>query len=106
LYWTRNKDLKTMTTQASHSLSREELEEAMIRRRKRTEGRDAKRDEVMRMVFARPGFAMVIAKKLGLSHQAVSAWTKVPPHHVIELAPLLKLSPEAIRPDIFKRRRK
>jgi len=78
----------------------------MVRRRKRTQSRDAKRDAVMQMVFSKPGFAMVLAKKLGLSHQAVSAWTKVPPHHVIELAPILGMSPEAIRPDIFKRRRK
>jgi len=78
----------------------------MVRRRKRTQSRDAKRDAIMQMVFSKPGFAMVLAKKLGLSHQAVSAWRKVPPQHVIELAPTLGLSPEAIRPDIFKPRRK
>ena len=78
----------------------------MVRRRARTKNRDAKRDAVMQMVFAKPGFATIIAKELGLTHQAVSAWRSVPPQHVLRVSPLLGLSPEQIRPDIFKRPRK
>ena len=69
----------------------------------RSNARDLQRDPVMRKVFARPGFAMEIAKHLGVTHQNVSAWRRVPPTHVLALAPLLGMTPEQIRPDIFGR---
>ena len=74
----------------------------------RSKNRDVERDVVMRKVFAEPGFAMRIAEHLGLTHQNISAWKRVPPHHVMKVAPLLELTPEEIRPDNFgdKRRRK
>jgi len=71
--------------------------------------RDHRRDDVMKMVYSRPGFGMRIAEHLGLSYQVVSAWKRVPAHHVMTLAPMLELSPEQIRPDVFgtnKKRRK
>ena len=76
------------------------------RRGPRSTNRDEQRDAVMRMIFARPGFATVVAKELGVSHQNVSSWNKVPPHHVVKLAPLLDLTPEQIRPDIFGQKEK
>jgi hypothetical protein len=72
----------------------------------RSKNRDKKRDAIMRTVFARPGFASEIAKHLGVSPQNVSAWNRVPPHHVVALAPMLGLPPEKIRPDIFGGRRR
>jgi hypothetical protein len=68
--------------------------------------RDAERDAVMKMIFSKPGFASVIARHLDVSHQNVAAWNKVPAHHVLDIAPLIEMSPEEIRPDIFVRRRK
>ena len=68
--------------------------------------RDAQRDHVMRMIFSKPGFASVIARHLKVTHQNVAAWNKVPPHHVMDLAPLIEMAPEQIRPDIFGVRRK
>ena len=78
------------------------------RRGPRSTNRDEQRDAVMRMIFAKPGFASAIAKKLGVTHQNVSSWNKVPPHHVQEMSILLDMTPEQIRPDIFgqKERRK
>jgi hypothetical protein len=63
--------------------------------------RQRQRDPVMRMVFSKPGFAVTIAKHLGLTHQNISAWKHVPAHHVLRLAPLLRMPPKDIRPDIF-----
>ena len=71
--------------------------------------RDAQRDHVMRLIFAKPGFASVIARHLGVSHQNVAAWNKVPAHHVLNIAPLIEMDPQEIRPDIFgesKRKRR
>jgi hypothetical protein len=70
---------------------------------KRSE-RGEHRDDVMKMIFARAGFAAAVAKHLGISPQNVSAWKRVPAHHVLDLAPLLEMTPEQIRPDVFKRR--
>jgi len=59
----------------------------------------------MKRVFAKPGFAAVIARHLKLTHQNVSAWNKVPAKHVHDIAPLLGMTPEQIRPDVFRRRK-
>jgi Putative antitoxin of bacterial toxin-antitoxin system, YdaS/YdaT len=75
--------------------------------RRSSERRDSQRDHVMKMIFSKPGFASVIARHLNVSHQNVAAWNKVPAHHVLDIAPLIEMTPEEIRPDIFgKRRRK
>jgi hypothetical protein len=66
--------------------------------------RDEQRDDVMKGIFAKAGFAMEIAKHLGVTHQNVSAWRKVPAHHVLELTKILKMSPKQIRPDVFQRK--
>jgi len=68
--------------------------------------RDAQRDHVMRLIFAKPGFASVIARHLGVSHQNVAAWNKVPAHHVLDIAPLIEMDAADIRPDIFGSKRK
>jgi hypothetical protein len=72
----------------------------------RSKNRDRNRDAVMQMVFATPGLAMVIAKRIRRSHQSVSAWKRVPAHHVLEVAPLLGLTPEQVRPDVFQPKRR
>jgi hypothetical protein len=90
-----------MTNQTSHFLSHDETQ--MARRRERTKTRDVDRDAVMRLVFSKPGYASEVARHLGIKPQAVGQWNRVPPHHVLAVAELLDMSPEQIRPDIFKR---
>jgi len=68
--------------------------------------RDIQRDAIMKMIFDRPGFAMVIAKHIGTTHQNVSSWKRVPPHHVLEVASLLNMTPEQVRPDVFGKRKR
>jgi hypothetical protein len=72
--------------------------------------RDAQRDHVMKLIFSKPGLAAVIARHIGCTHANVAAWNRVPPHQVMKIAPLIEMSPEEIRPDIFgggsKRKRK
>jgi Bacterial toxin YdaS len=80
------------------------------RKRKRGDTRSAnrndRRDAIMRSIFAKDGFATEIAKHLGVTHQNVSAWNRVPAHHVLEVAEMLDMTPEQIRPDVFSRRRR
>jgi len=75
--------------------------------RKRRGSRTHRRDAIMQEVYSQRGLASRVAEHLGLSNQVVSAWKRVPAHHVLRIATLLELSPEQIRPDIFgeKRRR-
>ena len=68
--------------------------------------RDAERDDIMRFIFSKPGFAKVIADALGVSPQSVSAWNKVPAQFVLDIAPLIQKTPEQIRPDVFSSKRK
>jgi len=66
----------------------------------------AQRDSVMRRIYGERGLAPVIARKIGISPKAVQQWKKVPPEHVMTLAPLLDMKPEDIRPDIFRPRKR
>jgi len=63
--------------------------------------RDAQRDPVLKLIFSKPGFATLIARHLKVTHQNVASWNRVPPHHVLAIAPLVQMTPEQIRPDIF-----
>lgn len=94
-----------MPNQATNFLSQEAMDH-MARRRKRTENRDAERDVVMRLIYSKPGLAAMVAKQVGVSHQSVGQWNRVPAHYVLDISPLVGLTPEQIRPDVFARRRK
>lgn len=74
--------------------------------RRSSPSRDAKRDEIMRLIYSKPGFANVIAQHLGIRQQSISAWNRVPAQFVLDVAPLLEKTPEQIRPDVFGKRRR
>jgi len=63
---------------------------------------EQQRDRVMRRIYAERGLATRLAGELGLSNQAVQQWKRVPPEHVQSVAAILDMSPEDIRPDIFR----
>lgn len=44
-----------------------------------------------------------LAAQLGISKGAVTLWKEVPHKHVHAVASLLKMKPEVLRPDMFKR---
>jgi len=60
------------------------------------------RDRIMRRIYSERGLATDIARKLGLTYQAVQQWKRVPPEHVMSVSAILDIKPEDIRPDIFK----
>jgi hypothetical protein len=70
-----------------------------------SERRNAQRDHVMRLIFSKFGFGSLIAKHIGLTPQAVAKWDQVPPKYVMEVAALIDMPPERIRPDIFGKRK-
>ena len=83
------------------------LEEMLIKRRtKRYQSRHDQRDDVMKVICSKWGQASAVAEHLGIKPQAVSQWNRVPAQYVVDLAPLLGMKPEEIRPDIFKPRKK
>ncbi len=77
-----------------------------VPRKKAATTRDVQRDAIMKMIFSRAGFAAEVARHLDVTHQNVSGWNRVPPHHVVSIAELLGMTPAQVRPDIFGRRRK
>lgn len=58
------------------------------------------RDPIMKQA-AKDKLLVAIARRLGLTHQAVSAWKQVPAVHVLAIMDILGKTPEEIRPDIF-----
>ena len=62
-----------------------------------------KPDHVVKALFEIHGMRAKIADACGIRYQAVSAWKRVPPHWVHTVAKVTGLSPEQIRPDIFRK---
>jgi DNA-binding transcriptional regulator YdaS (Cro superfamily) len=59
-------------------------------------------EEAMREAFAALGGKTELARKLGLTRQAVSLWRVVPAHHVADVAELSGIPREVLRPDVFR----
>lgn len=47
------------------------------------------------------GGLTALAKGLKISKQAVAAWQKCPPHHVLRVEKLTKVSRHKLRPDLY-----
>jgi pyruvate kinase len=52
------------------------------------------------------GLSVRVAEACGIERAAVYQWDKVPIERVHDVAKVIGMTPEQIRPDIFKRRRK
>jgi len=64
------------------------------------------RDPAIAKIRATRGMMSRVALITGLSRQAVAQWTRVRADLVLDVAPLINMRPEQIRPDIFKRSKK
>lgn len=61
-------------------------------------------DKVVAYIRSVRGMPTRIAKACGIERSAVYQWTHVPVERVHTVAKVIKMTPEQIRPDIFKRR--
>jgi DNA-binding transcriptional regulator YdaS (Cro superfamily) len=61
----------------------------------------APRDEGLEAAIARVGSIGRLARLLGLAQPTVSAWRRVPPHRVIEIERLTRVSRRLLRPDLY-----
>lgn len=59
-------------------------------------------DKITQLAIKNAGGVTALAAALGLTKQAVSQWKRVPANRVLKVAKLASLSPEALRPDVFK----
>lgn len=55
----------------------------------------------MLTIRKRRGLISLIARELGITHQTVSVWTRVPAEYVFKVAQITKIKPEVLRPDFF-----
>lgn len=61
-------------------------------------------DKVMAYIRNTRGMSVRVAEACGIERAAVYQWTQVPIERVHQVAKVIKMTPEKIRPDIFKRR--
>lgn len=64
------------------------------------------RSDGMQQAIAAAGGAPALARTLGLSHQAVFKWTKIPSRQVIPIEALTGVPREILRPDLYPPRPK
>ncbi len=62
-------------------------------------------DPIIARIRGSRGLSAEIARVCGTHRSAVYQWTRVPAARVLVVAQIMKLEPEAIRPDIFRPRR-
>jgi|APFre7841882654_1041346.scaffolds.fasta_scaffold217292_2 DNA-binding phage protein len=59
------------------------------------------RDPLLDLVFRKCGNMSNLARKLGLTRQAISKWDRVPLAHIKQIADLTGMTRESLRPDIY-----
>ena len=59
------------------------------------------KNPILTSVFARTGNMSILARKLGITRQAVSKWRQIPVEHIHVIAKMVRMKPEELRPDIF-----
>ena len=62
------------------------------------------RDEVCHYIHWKRGLSGTIARACGIQRQSVYQWKRVPPIHATTVARILKLTPNQVRPDVFRDR--
>jgi DNA-binding transcriptional regulator YdaS (Cro superfamily) len=62
-------------------------------------------DKICARIHAIRGLSARIAEACGIHRSAVYQWKRVPPQQVLTVAAILGLTPEQIRPDIFRPKR-
>ena len=60
-------------------------------------------DKALRKAIDRAGGKRALARELGIAHQAVSKWQKVPVLRVLEIERLTGVSRHDLRPDVYPR---
>ena len=63
-------------------------------------------DKIVARIHATRGLPAAIAHACDVSRQAVHQWKRVPPLQVQIVAEIIGLTPEQIRPDVFKPRKR
>ena len=63
-------------------------------------------DKICTKIRAKRGRSAEIARACGISRQAIHGWKQVPPAQVITVAGVMGLTPEQIRPDVFRAKKR
>jgi sorbitol-specific phosphotransferase system component IIBC len=59
-------------------------------------------DQAIKAIKETRGLAVRVAEACGIARNAVYQWERVPVERVHTVAPILEMTPEQIRPDIFR----
>lgn len=62
-------------------------------------------DDVVDLVKEKAGSGRKLAQALGITHQAVSQWKRVPLEHIEEIEKRWGIPREQLRPDVYNGRR-
>jgi len=58
-------------------------------------------DDAVRRAIERAGGIVALSRGLGISHNAIYSWRRVPPERVLEVERITGISRHELRPDIF-----
>jgi hypothetical protein len=62
-------------------------------------------DDMLKEVIRIVGGVVPLARKLGLCHQGVYKWKRIPVRHVFVIEELTNIDREYLRPDIYRPRK-
>lgn len=73
-------------------------------KKKKKSTRKAKISEGLRQIRDTPSLSAMIARRIGITRQAVSDWDKVPLGRLLEVEQITGIPREKLRPELFRRR--
>ena len=63
-------------------------------------------DEPLKCALVIAGGYRSLARKIGVSHQAVNKWTRIPPIRVLAVESATGIPREVLRPDVYPKEKK
>jgi len=58
--------------------------------------------KIVKEVIAKAGGMRALGRALGINYQAIQSWKKIPAERISAISAITGLSPEELRPDLFK----
>ena len=60
-------------------------------------------DDELKAAIEAAGGIRALARELGMSHQALSEWKRVPAHRILQVEAVTKVPRERLRPELYRR---
>ena len=67
---------------------------------------EPERDQGLMLAIEKAGGLRALARELGMSHQALAEWQRIPADRLLQVEAVTQIPREKLRPDLYRARKK